>query len=400
MRILLVTLISVLFLNCAKEPAKIKISFNENYITRHVVEIENLEDIPSLSGAISETFSMLQNGVEIPVQVIINPLTGKHSLLLYPEVEKKSTLQYLSGKQPQSFTPLTYAELWHKTGGEFIDQKYVGGGDFVKINALRVPDECTDHSFYIKYEGPGWESNLVGYRFYLDWRNAVDVYGKKTGEMILNSVGQDGYDSYHEMQPWGMDVLKVGSTLGVGTIAWWNGEAAERVAETDSVTCEILSEGGLRAQIQTNYYGWQTNDFKTNVQSFISIDANSRLTKQELRFDKAPENVCTGIYIDKNAEKIELQSGNWTCIATWGAQSLNTDNLGLCVFAKTADIISNTADKNNFVLVLKPENNTATWLYGAAWELEPNGIQSKEEFVKYLEAELERLNQPATYKIK
>jgi len=400
MRTLFITLISVLFLNCAAESAKIQIKFNKNFTPRHVIEIENLEEIPSLAGSISESFSILQNGKEIPAHVIINPLTGNHSLLLYPEVEKKSKIQYLSGKQPQSFAPLTYAELWHKTGGQFVDRKYVGGGDFVEAKRIRVPDECTDHSFYIKYEGPGWESNLVGYRFYLDWRNAVDVYGKKTSEMILSGVGQDGYDSYHEMQPWGMDVLKVGTTLGVGTIAFWNGEAAERVAETDSVTCQILSNGGLRAQIQTNYYGWQTNDFKTNLQSFLSIDANSRLTKQILLFDKAPNNVCTGIYIDKKAEKIELQSGNWTCLATWGAQSLNADNLGLCVFAKTNQIISNTADKKNYVLVIKPENNIAIWYFGAAWELEPNGIKTKEEFIAYLEGQLKMLNRPDLVKVK
>ena len=33
--------------------------------------------------------------------------------------------------------------------------------------------------------------------------------------MVLQDVGQDGYDSYHEMADWGMDVLKVGDAAGV-----------------------------------------------------------------------------------------------------------------------------------------------------------------------------------------
>jgi hypothetical protein len=398
MKNLPVILIMLFLLSCQSQTKLFTIVLENN--NQETIEIENIANNEQLKHCITEPFAAMQNNSEIPAQVIINPVNGNHNLLLYPNASKKSRVKVMIGREAAAYEPFTHAELWHKTGGEFIDSKYVGGGDFVEVSSVRVPDECTDHSFYIKYEGPGWESNLVGYRFYLDWRNAVDVFGKKTSEMILEGVGQDGYDSYHEMQPWGMDVLKVGSTLGVGSIAWWNGETIERVAETDSVSCEILSNGGLRAIIKTNYYGWQTANFKTNMQSYLSIDANSRLTKQVLVFDEAPENVCTGIYIDKKAEKIELQAGDWTCLATWGTQSLNNDMLGLCVFAKTSAIISNTADKKNYVLVLKPANNMASWLFGAAWELEPDGIKTKEDFVKYLEDELARLNKPAAFQVK
>ncbi|MBN2805238.1 MAG: DUF4861 family protein [Prolixibacteraceae bacterium] len=393
MKNLPVALVLLLLLSCQSQTKLFTLVLENN--NEQTIEIENIAQNELLKHCITEPFAVTQNNSEIPAQVIISPENGNHSLLFLPKASKKSRVKIFTGRVPAAYAPLTHAELWHKTGGQFVDSKYVGGGDFVEVNSVRVPDECTDHSFYIKYEGPGWESNLVGYRFYLDWRNAVDVFGKTTNEMILDGVGQDGYDSYHEMQPWGMDVLKVGSTLGVGTIAWWNGQAIERVAETDSVTCEILSNGGLRAMIQTNYYGWQTAAFKTNMQSYLSIDANSRLTKQMLVFDAAPENVCTGIYIDQKAEKIELQHGNWTCLATWGQQSLNNNKLGLCVFAKTSNIISLTADKKNHVLVLKTENNMAVWYFGAAWELEPKGIKTKEEFIKYLEDELLRLNKSA-----
>jgi hypothetical protein len=80
--------------------------------------------------------------------------------------------------------------------------------------------------------------------------------------MVLEQVGQDGYESYHNMCDWGMDNLKVGKSLGIGSIGYWNGTAAERVAETDSVISKIISKGPLRAMIQTDYYGWTTNDFK------------------------------------------------------------------------------------------------------------------------------------------
>lgn len=50
-----------------------------------------------------------------------------------------------------------------------------------KPNYMKSP-RCTfrDHAYYIKYERPGLESDKVGYRFYFDQRNAIDVFGKKT----------------------------------------------------------------------------------------------------------------------------------------------------------------------------------------------------------------------------
>ncbi len=98
------------------------------------------------------------------------------------------------------------------------------GGEFKPVGKLLVDEKHTDHSFDIQFEGPGWESDKIGYRIYLDWRNAIDIFGKKTDAMVLHNVGLDGFDSYHEMQDWGVDILKVGSALGIGTLAFWDGE--------------------------------------------------------------------------------------------------------------------------------------------------------------------------------
>jgi hypothetical protein len=82
-----------------------------------------------------------------------------------------------------------------------------------------LPGSFKDHSYYIKYEGAGWESDKVAYRFYLDQRNALDAFGKKTPGIILPAVGVDGYDNYHKMAVWGMDDMEVGKSLGIGSIA-------------------------------------------------------------------------------------------------------------------------------------------------------------------------------------
>ena len=77
----------------------------------------------------------------------------------------------------------TYAEISLKEGGKWEGRKYVGGV-FKNVQKLKLAKEHTDHSFDIRYEGPGWESNKIGYRLYLDWRNAIDIFGYDCPQLI------------------------------------------------------------------------------------------------------------------------------------------------------------------------------------------------------------------------
>src|SRR6478609_3249302 len=190
----------------------------------------------------TSAFIVVDNKKEISSQINLNDkdFPGIVFVLdkLGPKESRSIQIRYNEkGAVKHTYTKRTQAELSYKTGGEWKNREYMGGA-FKNVEYLRVPPEHKDHSWFIRYEGPGWESDKVGYRFYLDQRNAVDVFGKKVPEVVLQKAGLDGFDSYHEMQPWGMDVLKVAKSLGVGTIGYLD-TAAVRVEVTDSVTSRI-----------------------------------------------------------------------------------------------------------------------------------------------------------------
>jgi hypothetical protein len=270
---------------------------------------------------------------------------------------------------------------------------YEGGYAWVKPNYLRVPDGFTDHAYYIKYEGPGWESDKVAFRFYLDWRNGIDVFAKKTPDIVLPFVGVDGYDNYHKMAVWGMDNQTVGDGLGLGSIAVWNGEKAIRVAQKDSTICYIKADGKVRSQVMTTYYGWNVNGAKCNLQSLISIDAGSRASHIELLTDKPLDNIATGIIKDRNAGFFKADSdGEWSYIATFGKQSLNNDIAGLAVFYRKKQLKEIIGDKLNHVLVLKPEKNYTDYYFMATWELDWEHITSQADFQRCIDEVLNRLN--------
>lgn len=294
------------------------------------------------------------------------------------------------------FVKKTQAELWHRTTGNWRNGVYRGGGNFFRFDSLRVPDGFTDHTYFIKYEGPGWESDKVGYRMYLDWRNANDVFGKKITDMVLQDVGVDGFETYHHMADWGMDVLKVGRSLGIGSIAWFDGEKAVRVEKTDSVMCKIEADGLIRSQVKTWYYGWQLGETKNNLISLKTIDAGSRMTRELLTFDTPQQNVATGFIIEKGIDMFEMTSANgkWRAMASWGEQSLAGDRMGLAILFPAHQNGRVTADRLSHLVVFEKPLTSVEYYFLAAWEQEPGGVTTLEAFRTYLQQSLDALENP------
>jgi len=295
----------------------------------------------------------------------------------------------------------TQAYLGIKEGGKWFwvtkdsgkEQYEYRGGEFKPLTELTVDEKHTDHSFDIQFEGPGWESDKIGYRLYLDWRNAIDIFGKKTDKMVLQQVGLDGFDSYHEMQDWGVDVLQVGDALGIGSLAYWNGTKAVRVEKTSGIHCKVES-GNSVSKVYVDYSNWEIDSFKTNVSTILEIEAGSYLTKYSINLSNELPNLATGIVKLKNSEmKIisDLKPG-WSCMLTFGKQSLQNDMLGMCIFFKTDELLEQTEDINSHVIVLKPENNQLTYYFGAAWQQDASGVKSMDDFINLLKSQVNFIN--------
>jgi hypothetical protein len=358
------------------------------------------EDISELN---SEYFVVMDGEQEIPSQynkkgqypgivLVLGQMNANEA--------RQLTVRAVSEDSVGDYTKRTQAELSAKEGGEWRDREYIGG-TFKNVDSLRVPDEHTDHSWYIRYEGPGWESDKVGYRFYLDWRNATDVFGKTTNEVVLQKVGQDGFDSYHEMQDWGMDVLKVGSSLGIGSPAVFHEGKAVRIDSTDSVISKVLINGDVYSAIQTNYYGWDVANKELDVQSVYAIHADSRLTHHHLQIEGNTDNVATGIGKSDSAKFYSNrgEAGKYGYLATWGRQSLNNDKLGLAVLFSSGKVMELTEDEHSHIVTLQPDNGIVDYYFLATWELEKNGIKTEQEFLDYLDKTARELANPVAVNV-
>jgi hypothetical protein len=361
-----------------------------------------------LSGKFNaNAFAVFENNTEIPSQ--FNKLDKDFPGIVFvldkvkAKETKTLTVRYAkSGSVQHAYAKRTQAELSHKINGEWKDREYIGG-TFKNVDYLRVPKEHKDHSWYIRYEGPGWESDQVGYRLYLDQRNAVDVFGKTVTEPVLQKVGLDGFDSYHELQPWGMDVLKVAKSLGVGSIGTLTGSGAMRIETTDSVTCRITENGDVYSSFLTRYLGWNTGATKVDLDSRISIHAGTRLTHNRITVKGTIDNIVTGVIKDDKAKpKLFTNKGDKSTfgyIATYGNQSLNNDNLGIVVFFNPSAFKEFTEDQFSHIVKLVPANGKIDYYYAGVWQLEPNGIKDEAGFWEYVQRTAKELAAPVKIEI-
>lgn len=313
-----------------------------------------------------------------------------------PAEIKSFTVSADSSVQKPALKKQTQAEISIKEGGEWKGKEYVGG-TFKNVQSVTPPPQYTDHSYWIRYEGPGIESDKVAYRVYLDWRNGFDIFGKRVNDVVLQNVGVNNYDDYHINADWGVDVLKVGKSLGMGGFGFWNGKSVDLVSQVDTRDAIITNNGDLYSGFKINYNGWQINNQKVDLAAHFSMNAGSRLVNVQLKASEQLPNLAIGLVKHKGTTLIEgpqeISGYAWTYVASWGKQSLSgeNDHLGMAVIFRRDDRAEQTQDENSYVSVMKDKGGELQYYFLAAWEHELDGIKTEADFKAYLDREIERL---------
>jgi len=319
-----------------------------------------------------------------------------------PEATKTLTIIADTIKSKTVFKKFTQAEISKKTQGEWAphtkspDFKAYSGGHFENVEQLTPPQHYTDHSNWIRYEGPGIESDKVAYRVYLDWRNGFDIFGKTSNEPVLQKIGQDGYESYHHRQDWGMDILKVGESLGAGGFGYWNGQKVEGIEQAEQRSATITNNGPIVSSFNIHYKNARIADAPVDINAHITMVNGSRLAHNHIRLSEAVPNLAIGVVKHKDTQfirgSLDIPGDSYTYIGSWGKQSLNNDHLGMAVIFQKRDFNKTVDDKNSYTAVMRARGNELSYYFVAAWEGEHGvGIANEADFISYLEQETEKL---------
>jgi hypothetical protein len=266
-----------------------------------------------------------------------------------------------------------------------------------------------------EFEGPGWESDLIGYRLYLDGRNAIDVFGKSEAGLSLDRYALDPA-GYHAVQPWGVDVLHVGDTLGGGSFGFWADGAVVKPVETQRTKdlkalrryVEVVADGPARAIVRITWDNWVVDGAPRTVRATMTIWGGRRWATCDL--EVAPgwrPTVAAGVVAVAGAPMVKKSEYFYT----YGDQTDpmsdtgKPEALGLAILfrkenfaafveeAPTAGALA-SEDRSRVVLLTPDAQGRLRWAYLAAWGRGALGIRDAAAFEKECEGILAEFHAP------
>lgn len=250
-------------------------------------------------------------------------------------------------------------------------------------------------------EGPVWENDKGAFRLYFDVRNGKDIFAKSVSDIMMDTIGI-GKGNYHAKANWGMDVLKVGESLGAGAVAFIlknqsGEETTHRLGETVKQTkYTLIADGPVRAMIRLDYEGIQMGNAVFNARDEISIWAGSPAYQSKISVSgiSEPIKLVTGIVNLYNTNPpVQKTEAKYALLASHAKQSENKDYLGMAVMVPKKHFIkfdeapkSGAKITHTFETVLSiSEKQPAVYEFATAWEGRNPEYANPDYFLKELE---------------
>lgn len=258
-------------------------------------------------------------------------------------------------------------------------------------------------------DGPSWENDKIGFRHYLDGRNAKDLFGKTASFMSPDSVGINAKgeveDNYHVMANWGRDILAVGNSVGLGGYALMTGDRLMRLGVTvndsinnvDKTTFRILDKGPVKSVLNYRFENWQPagRTYQVNETTAIWPGIYAYQNTVQLSGLQGDETLVIGLVNINNQNPIEEIPVNdqWVVLLTHDIQTYNREWwLGMAIIIPR-DLYEGYTEapktgqlSNTFLAKLKVENGKPVTYYAAAgWELSDERFRDPAYFRSYIE---------------
>lgn len=305
-----------------------------------------------------------------------------------------------SAVSPQmSFPPRTAAfmKVW--------DRKY----RYPYINSIEYQGRNEPLATYDAIYGHGaqWESELVGFRVYMDHRQSIDIYGKPTPQLVLDKT--NFYSTREDIAAGlGCDILFAGPSVGAGSFRGYVDGQPTYVDSVEARGQRVLASGPVRAIVEVWDKNWFYKGKLLQMRQRYTIYAGHRDVQVDIHLvgqDIDSETFCTGV------QKIEMDNEGYMefttgLVGSWGrnipdkaAEDL-VEGVGLGVTVEPPYLASKKEDDLNYLTILHPVNGRIRYHLAICALMERNGFKDAKSWFNWLHQWQAELNQPCTVKVK
>lgn len=415
------SLFILIFLLCLKTPAqqniKATLENTANMERKDEAIVISRKLLEKKSGKIPEGKSVLikkSSGEPLPSQMDDLDQDGKWDevvfLVSFQPTEKIAVLfEFADAKKALVFTKKTQARMAKFNGEKF---------EVVTHETMPKGHKQTDFSVtqmpLYQTEGATWENDKVGFRMYFDPRNGKDIFGKTTEKMVLQNVGLPGGD-YHQKSDWGMDILKVGASLGAGAIAMvvkskkGQDSLIQLGPNVEQTSYQLIADGPVRSIFKLSYKNWKALPTATyQVTEQISITAGTFFYESNISLAGGSPLLVAGIVNLHNTKKhLSFTTNNHHVLATHDKQSENNDVLGMAILCSKADFEADGETpksgeekilSTNYVKLKPKTGKPLSFRFYAFWEATDKRFADGIYFEKFLKTEIAQSNNPIQIK--
>ncbi len=259
---------------------------------------------------------------------------------------------------------------------------------------LRMKTNDTKYTAPVyQMEGPAWENDMIAFRNYYDARNGIDIFGKRTGAMVMDSVGVNGRD-YHTLADWGMDILKVGNSLGAGAIAIGIGDSLYRIGPCEEGRYRFITEGPVRAIFELTYKNVPAGGRLYQVTHQISIYAGDRFYRSKVWVNdlRGDEDLVTGIVNLHDVPADTMSAGQNIILYSLGNQGISGEILGMGIFFPAKELkrfweapaTGNGVVSTHLVSLALNKDRPVEYCFLAAWETRDPQVKDARYFTDLL----------------
>ncbi|MEO7456254.1 MAG: DUF4861 domain-containing protein [Gemmatimonadaceae bacterium] len=300
---------------------------------------------------------------------------------------------------------------------QVVDDSLIFQGDFNAKETRRFTIEAAAPSVKyapkvaIRHDDPrddmAWESDRVAFRIYGEGlkktssamsSNGIDVWNKKTRNLIVEKWYSAGHDSYHVDTGEGADFYDVGETLGNGGVAGW---ARDTIWRGDNFKAwKVIANGPVRAIFELRYDPWKVGNGTMSEVKRIAIDAGSNLYKATSTFTSpAGGELPYVVGTVKRPGMIGIMSRNypWAWVTGWGPvapKSGGHGEMGTAVLIPRASLSDWKELFGHYLAVSKATSGKPVVHYvGAGWT-DSGDFPTPQSWWKYLDEMAQRIDAP------
>ena len=255
-----------------------------------------------------------------------------------------------------------------------------------------------------------WESDRIAFRTYgqLLWQlenlhsSGVDVWVKRTRELVLDRWYAKGHDAYHLDIGEGADFYKVGPTLGAGGTAIWRDGKLYRAE--NFARHRVLATGPIRAIFELDFDPWDAGGVRVTETKRVSIDAGSNLYRQESLFRTEGPTSVPLVYAVGTVKRPKLigsmsAARAWAWLSTWGPVDMKMGegghgDLGTVALVERARLVDTKELTDHYVALATVQPGTPIVSHvGAGWT-GSRDFASVQDWWTYIDAFAQRLETP------